>query len=120
MDTASINIIRHPQKMTKMNLINIRKFGMAFGVTGVLLYFGCILLMLTVGRDGTIIFFNNLFHGLNVAPIIRMDVPIQEVIMGIVQTFVLGWLIGACIAGVYNISMSVSDDNQESNIRVKE
>jgi len=116
MVTAAIDIIRHPQKIIIMNHIKIRKFGLAFGVTGVLLYFGCILLMLTVGRDGTIQFFNSLFHGLDVAPISRMNVPIQEVIMGIVQTFVLGWLIGACIAGVYNFRFSKSNDDQISNI----
>ncbi len=91
-----------------MNSINIRKFGLAVGATGVLLYFGCILLMLTVGRDGTILFFNNLLHGLDTTSIIRMNVPIQEAIIGLVQTFVLGWLVGASIAGIYNYSMRKS------------
>lgn len=89
-----------------MNSIHIRKFGMAVGSTGVLLYLGCILLMLTVGRDGTIQFFNNLLHGLDSSSIIRMNVPIAEVLMGLIQTFVLGWLIGASVAGIYNFSIA--------------
>lgn len=89
-----------------MNSINIRKFGLATGSTGVILYFGCILLMLTVGRDGTVQFFNNLLHGLDTSSIVRMSVPIQEAIFGIIQTFVLGWLVGACIAGIYNFSIN--------------
>jgi len=89
-----------------MNSIHIRKFGLAVGSTGVLLYLGCILLMLTVGRDGTIQFFNNLLHGLDSSSIIRMNVPIAEVLMGLIQTFVLGWLIGASVAGIYNFSIA--------------
>ena len=92
-----------------MNSINIRKFGLATGATGVILYLGCILLMLTVGRDGTVQFFNNLIHGLDTSSIVRMDVPIQEALIGIVQTFALGWLVGACVAGIYNFSMSKSN-----------
>ncbi len=89
-----------------MNSINIRKFGLAVGATGALLYLGCILLMATVGRNGAIQFFNSLLHGLDVAPILRMDVPFYEVCIGLVETFALGWLVGACIAGIYNFSMS--------------
>jgi uncharacterized protein DUF5676 len=88
--------------------LNIRKFGLATGLTGVLLYFGCILLMLTVGRDGTIQFFNSLFHGLDMTPIIRVEVPLWEALLGIVEIFVLGWLSGACVAGIYNFSMTKS------------
>ena len=88
-----------------MEVINIRKLGLATGLTGVLLYLGCILLMLALGRDGTIQFFNSLLHGLDVAPIIRMDMPFWESLLGIVEIFVLGWLTGVCIAGIYNFSM---------------
>lgn len=82
--------------------INIKKFGLACGLTGVLLYLGCMILMLTVGQDGTVKFFNSLLHGLNVTTIIRMDIPIWEAGLGLVQTFILCWLIGACIAAFYN------------------
>jgi uncharacterized protein DUF5676 len=109
MATEGIHTILHHLKRLKMNRINIRKFGLAVGATGVLLYFGCILLMLTVGRDGTILFFNNMLHGLDTTSIIRMNVPIQEALIGIVQTFALGWLIGACVAGIYNFGIAKSN-----------
>lgn len=32
----------------------------------------------------------------------RMDIPWWEAVMGIVQTFILGWLIGALVAAIYN------------------
>jgi len=85
-----------------MNHISIRKFGLAFGITGGLLYLGCALVMLIVGRESTIKFFNTLLHGLDVSSIIRMDISAVEVVLGIVQTFILCWLIGASIAAIYN------------------
>lgn len=88
-----------------MNHINVKKFGLAFGLTGALLYLGCMILMLTVGHDGTVKFFNSILHGVDVSSIVRMDVPIWEALIGIIEIFVLGWLIGACIAGFYNASI---------------
>lgn len=88
-----------------MNTINIKRFGMAFGLTGALLYLGCIILMVTVGREGTIQFFNSLLHGLDTASIIRMQVPWWEAVIGIAETFIISWLVGACIAAFYNISL---------------
>lgn len=85
-----------------MLTINIRKFGFATGLTGALLYLGCIIVMTTVGHDGTVKFFNSLLHGLDVRSLIRMNVPFWEVCMGIVETFILGWLIGASVAAIYN------------------
>lgn len=85
-----------------MNRIAVKKFGFAFGLTSALLYLGCMIVMWTAGRDGTISFFNSLLHGLDTTNIIRMDVPLWEALMGIIQTFILGWLTGALIAAFYN------------------
>lgn len=88
-----------------MSTIDIRKFGLAVGCTWALLYLGCTILMLTVGGQGTILFFNSLLHGLDVSAIIRMEVPAIEFIIGLVESFILGWLVGACTAGIYNFSL---------------
>ena len=85
--------------------IHVKRFGFACGITGVILYLGCILLMATVGKDGTIMFFNSLLHGIDVSSVIKMDIPVTEALMGIAQTFILGWLIGACMAAFYNVTM---------------
>jgi len=87
-----------------MNIIHIRKFGLAVGLTWSLLYLGCAIVMFTVGREGTVLFFNSLLHGLDTTSIIRMDVPFYEFCIGLVESFILGWLVGACIAGIYNLS----------------
>lgn len=85
-----------------MYRLNVKKLGFSFGITASILYLGCMIVMMTAGKEGTISFFNSLLHGLDVSNIIRMDVPILEALLGIVQTFILGWLIGACIAAFYN------------------
>ena len=101
------------QKQLKQEImhttINVKKFGLAVGLTGALLYVGCVLVMTTVGHSGSVKFFNSLLHGLDVSAILRMNVPLWEAVIGIVETFVLGWLIGACIAGLYN-AVSVKKD----------
>ncbi|MEQ9469016.1 MAG: DUF5676 family membrane protein [Ekhidna sp.] len=89
-----------------MQHIDIKKFALAWGVVGALFYLGCIILMATVGRDGTILFFNSLLHGLDTSAIIRMDVPRTEALIGLVEMFVLSWLFGALVATVYNISFN--------------
>ncbi|HEY9114554.1 MAG TPA: DUF5676 family membrane protein [Bacteroidales bacterium] len=91
-----------------MNTINIKRFGLAFGITGAILYFGCIILMATVGREGSILFFNNLLHGLDISSVIRMNVPLWEAFLGIIEIFILGWLVGICIAAIYNLSIKKS------------
>jgi hypothetical protein len=93
-----------------MKKLSIKRLGMAFGSTGAILYLGCILLMVTVGREGTIWFFNSLLHGLDTTSIIRMDVPFWQALLGIGQTFILGWLIGALTATIYNFGL-----NKENN-----
>ena len=62
-------------------------------------------MMLTVGHNGSVKFFNSLLHGLDVTTIVRMNVPIWEAVVGLVETFILGWLIGTCIAGFYNAAI---------------
>ena len=91
-----------------MAQIHIKRFGFACGITAVILYLGCILLMFVAGREGTVKFFNSLLHGVEVSSIIRMDVPVAEALMGIVQIFILGWLTGACIAAFYNVTIKRS------------
>lgn len=58
--------------------------------------------MWSVGREGSIFFFNSLLHGIDVTSIIRTDMPWWEMVMGLVETFILGWLTGAAIAAIYN------------------
>jgi hypothetical protein len=86
-------------------IINAKKFGLAVGLSGALLYLGCAVVMATVGYDGTVKFSNSLLHGLDVSSIIRKGVPLWEAGVGLAETFILGWLIGASIAAIYNATV---------------
>ncbi len=88
-----------------MNYINVKKFGFAVGATVGLLYLGCMLVMFIVGPGGTVLFFNSLLHGLDVSSIIRMDMPVWEAVIGLIEIFILGWLSGACVAAIYNATL---------------
>lgn len=90
--------------------LNVKKLGLAFGLTGASFYLGCIIVMASAGQQGTITFFNSLFHGLDTSSIIRMDLPLVEAFWGIVQMFILSWLVGACIAAFYNAQIKKDVD----------
>lgn len=87
-----------------MGVINVKKMGLAVGLTFALLHLGCVSVVLFTSREATIAFFNSLLHGLDVTSILRAEMPVGEIIYGFIQVFVLGWLIGASIASIYNFS----------------
>ncbi len=88
-----------------MNTINIKKFGFAFGTTFAFLYLGCVVVMLSLGKEGAVFFFNSLMHGIDVTSILRTDMPLYEMIIGLIEIFILGWLIGATVASLYNLRL---------------
>lgn len=87
-----------------MHTLNVKRFGFALASTASLLYLGCVFVMMTVPHDVVIRFFNSLLHGWDVTPIMRWDMPWWEAIVGVLETFILGWLVGAAFAAFYNLS----------------
>ena len=85
-----------------MERIRIKRFGLAFGLTGSLLYIACVLTMSVLDKESTIAFFNRLLHGLDVRSVLRTEMPVWEMIVGTIETFILAWLTGATIAAIYN------------------
>ncbi|VAX35869.1 hypothetical protein MNBD_UNCLBAC01-1056 [hydrothermal vent metagenome] len=88
-----------------MGVINVKKFGFAVGFTGAILYLGCVFVMAFAGKEASIFLFNSLMHGIDVSSIIKMNVPIGNMILGIFQTFILGTLVGSTIASIYNFQL---------------
>ena len=91
-----------------MDAINIKRFGFAFGATFALLYLGCVFVMATAGKEVAIRFFNSLLHGIDVSSIIRMNMPVGEMVIGVIEIFILGWLSGATIASIYDFGCKKS------------
>lgn len=86
-----------------MNRLDVRQFGLASGAVCAALYVGCMLTMRILPEDTLIRFFNALLHGLDVTPIMRHDVPLTDAIIGIVAWFLIGGVLGALFAAVYNL-----------------
>ncbi len=85
-----------------INTLSIKRLGFALGATAAVLYVGCVFVMLTVPQPAVVAFFNSLMHGWDVEPIMRWDMAWWEAAVGVVEVFILGWLIGALIAVLYN------------------
>lgn len=86
-----------------MNTLSVKQSGLALGATGALLYLGCVFVMLTAPQEVVVRFFNSLLHGWDVGLIMRWDMPWWEAVIGIIETFILGWLAGAVFAVFYNL-----------------
>ncbi len=88
-----------------MNTISIRRFSFALASIFALLYLGCAFVMMTVPHEAAVYFFNSMTHGVDWAPIIRWDMPWWEMLIGVLEVFILGWLIGAAFAAIHNIGL---------------
>jgi hypothetical protein len=46
--------------------------------------------------------FSNIFHGIDITQIAKSSVSIGSIIIGLIEVFILGWIIGWLFAVVYN------------------
>jgi hypothetical protein len=104
-DFGNARPISAPARPLPLPRLNPKCLGLGFGATGVVFYLGCILTMATVPHEQAVLFFNSLLHGLDVEPILKTSVPVADVALGLVTTFILGWFAGVLIAGFYNLSL---------------
>jgi len=81
-----------------------KRFGLACAAAAALFYLGCVFLMAVAGPQTLAFFFNGLFHGLDLKPILLESVSPWITVTGLINTFILSWLFGAFIAVVYNLS----------------
>lgn len=94
-----------------MRTLSVTRFGFALAMGSALSYIGCVFVMMTVPRDVAIRFFNSIMHGVDVTPIMRWDVPWWEMVVGVLEIFILGWLFGAIIAVFYNLGSKETKAN---------
>ena len=81
-----------------------KRFGLACASAAALFYLGCVFIMAVAGAQNLAFFFNGLFHGLDLKPILLESVSPWITVSGLINTFILSWLFGAFIAVVYNLS----------------
>ena len=85
-----------------MEKLNQKKFAIASGLTSVVVYLGCFLIMTVLGKDSLVKLSNLLFHGMDFSNIIRMNIPIGETLLGTVTSFIFWGIIGYVLALIYN------------------
>ena len=85
-----------------MNRIHIKALGFAFGLTALLIYTACIIVMQIASPEIAFTFFNHFFHGFEAGKLMHTHISAGQIICGMIQTFVFAWLVGASIAAVYN------------------
>ncbi len=80
------------------------RLGFAVGTGIGLTYVSCVVLMAVLPRELAVRFFNSLFHCVNVEPFLHWDMPVSEMLLGVVSTFIIGWLLASVVAGFYNLA----------------
>lgn len=85
-----------------MNQLKQTKFALATGLTSVVIYFSCFLLMVILGEKSLIKLSNFIFHGMDFTTIIRTEIPLWETFVGVIISFIFWALIGYLIAFIYN------------------
>lgn len=88
-----------------MQHLSPKALGFAVAAMSAVLYAACALIMATVPKPAAVQFFNSMTHGVDWGPIMRFDMPWHEMVIGVTELFILGWLVGATIAVLYNIGV---------------
>ncbi len=88
-----------------MSTLSVTRLGFALAMGAALSYIGCAFVMMTVPQDVAIRFFNSIMHGVDVTAIMRCDMPGWEMVVGVLEIFILGWLFGAIVAVFYNMGL---------------
>ena len=88
-----------------MNRLSVLRSAFALAAVSALLYLGCMFVMLTVPKEAVIRFFNSIMHGVDFTSIMRWDMPWWEAVIGVIEIFILGWLVGAAFSAFYNLGL---------------
>lgn len=86
-----------------MHRFSVWWFALALASSFAVAYLGCVWVMLTVPKETAIQFFNSIMHGVDVTPIMRWEMSWWEMVIGVLEVFILGWLFGALMAVIYNL-----------------
>ena len=85
-----------------MDAINPQRAGLATAITATGLYAACAIVLFSVPRSVATAMYNGFFHGMDVSGLVRPGIAWGPTLLGITGFFVVGWLLGAGFAVVYN------------------
>ena len=85
-----------------MSKVKTKKFAIASGLTGVIVYISCFLLMSFLPKEILIKLANLIFHGVDFSNDLRMNISITETLIGVLVSFFLWGIIGMILSSIYN------------------
>ena len=88
-----------------MQKLSAIRLGTALGAAGAIFYLACIILLAVAPSDSVVWVFNAFMHGADVTEILRPSVPLTQSIVGVLLTFVGGYVFGYIAASVYNLGI---------------
>jgi len=89
-----------------MQTLSPLRFGIAFGIAGAFFYIGCMIFMAIVPGETATSLSNSILHGVDVTSVMRESVPMMQSLVGILCTFVGGFIFGSVAASIYNFDLS--------------
>jgi hypothetical protein len=85
-----------------MNALNPKHIGMSLSATMSIVYATCTLLVAIVPQSALVVFYKNMYHGIDVTTIIGNAPTIGGFLIGLLSVAISSWLIGALFAAIYN------------------
>lgn len=89
-----------------MQKLSPLRLGIAFGVAGAVFYVGCMIFMRIAPNDSVVWLSNSVLHGVDIATIMRSEVPIAQSLTGICLTAIGGLIFGMLSACLYNVGLN--------------
>lgn len=86
-----------------MTTINPVRTGFATALTVSLLYLACILVIMIMPKETAVAFYNSVLHGIDISTILMSSMSLPQLVFGLINMFIIGWLVGATFAAVYNL-----------------
>jgi hypothetical protein len=90
-----------------MNKVSASRFGLACGITLAIGDVACVIVKGILPLDTQIRVFNTLLHGVDITTVVREDMSIGEMALGLAGWFVIGSIFGAILATAYNVALRI-------------
>lgn len=91
-------------KRATIEQLSVHRLSFALGTLFATLYAASMIIVMSGPREVVVRFFNSILHGIDVTTIMRWEMPWWEMVIGILEVFILGWLCGAALAILYNLT----------------
>ncbi|HLC82893.1 MAG TPA: DUF5676 family membrane protein [Bacteroidia bacterium] len=84
-----------------INELNPKRVANTLGIIFAGVSFLCAILVL-IFPGATMNLFSNIFHGIDITQIAKTSISLESIMIGLIEAFILGWIIGWFFAVVYN------------------